>query len=139
MASTATPILAVSAIVRRGTRFLLVQRGRPPIKGMYAFPGGRVDAGETLEAAALRELREETDLIGKNPQLYRVYDLPSAVTGETEHESFRLSAFIVEVDGNQAPAAGDDAANVGWYTADEARALPIPESVRECIEDLASA
>jgi ADP-ribose pyrophosphatase YjhB (NUDIX family) len=47
-ASPRQPALAVSAIVRRGGRYLLVLRANPPAADMYAFPGGRVEPGETL-------------------------------------------------------------------------------------------
>ena len=39
---------------------LLVQRGKPPAKGMWAIPGGSVELGETLKEAAEREIIEET-------------------------------------------------------------------------------
>ncbi|WP_292224791.1 NUDIX domain-containing protein, partial [Mesorhizobium sp.] len=52
-------IPAVSvAVVRDGT-VLLVKRGRAPSQGLYAYPGGKVEPGETLPQAAARELREE--------------------------------------------------------------------------------
>jgi ADP-ribose pyrophosphatase YjhB (NUDIX family) len=53
---------AVSVAVVRDDRVLLVRRARPPSQGLYAFPGGKVEAGETLEQAARRELLEETGL-----------------------------------------------------------------------------
>ncbi|QLQ05013.1 MAG: NUDIX domain-containing protein [Anaerolineae bacterium] len=54
----------VSALIWRGAtgEVLLVQRGREPSLGMWAVPGGLVEIGETLVAALLREVAEETGL-----------------------------------------------------------------------------
>ena len=57
------PILAVSAVVWRDGRFVVVRRARPPAQGAFTLPGGGVEAGETLKQAVERELREETGLI----------------------------------------------------------------------------
>ena len=46
-------------------RVLLVRRGRPPAAGEWTLPGGRVEDGESPEAAAVRELREETAIDGR--------------------------------------------------------------------------
>jgi 8-oxo-dGTP diphosphatase len=56
------PQLAVSAAIFRRDKILLVRRARSPAKGYYSLPGGRVEFGETLHAALLREVREETAL-----------------------------------------------------------------------------
>jgi 8-oxo-dGTP diphosphatase len=56
------PYLAVSAAIFRGDRVLIVRRARPPAHGLYTLPGGGVELGETLEQAAIREVREETGL-----------------------------------------------------------------------------
>ncbi len=56
----ANPLLAASVAVFRGSQVLLGCRRGPPASNIYSLPGGKVEVGETLEAAALRELREET-------------------------------------------------------------------------------
>ena len=56
------PQLAVSAVIFRDGKVLLVRRARSPAKGFYSLPGGRVEFGETLHAALRREVAEETAL-----------------------------------------------------------------------------
>ncbi len=56
------PQLAVSASIFRHDQVLLVRRARTPALGLYTLPGGRVEFGEPLEQALLREIREETAL-----------------------------------------------------------------------------
>jgi ADP-ribose pyrophosphatase YjhB (NUDIX family) len=57
------PFLAVSAAVIRADTLLIVRRARRPAHGIYTFPGGVVEAGETLVEAVTREIREETSLV----------------------------------------------------------------------------
>lgn len=56
------PFLAVSAAILREGKVLIVRRARKPALGIYTLPGGVVEAGETLEEALAREVREETAL-----------------------------------------------------------------------------
>ena len=60
--SPSHPQLAVSAAIFRDGKILLVRRARPPAKGFYSLPGGRVEFGETLHTALHREVLEETAL-----------------------------------------------------------------------------
>jgi 8-oxo-dGTP diphosphatase len=56
-------VVAVGVILLdENDRLLLIQRARPPAAGKWSVPGGKVELGEALESAALRELREETGL-----------------------------------------------------------------------------
>ena len=56
------PQLAVSAVIFRDGKVLLVRRSRSPGKGFYSLPGGRVEHGESLHQALAREVDEETGL-----------------------------------------------------------------------------
>jgi len=56
------PFLAVSAAILRHGKVLIVRRARKPALGVYTLPGGVVEAGETLEEAVRREVREENAL-----------------------------------------------------------------------------
>jgi 8-oxo-dGTP diphosphatase len=122
---TARTILpAVSVALQRGDRLLLVRRGRAPSFGYYAFPGGRVEAGETLEEAARRELAEETGMIvGPLSPLVR---LPV----EGDDVDYDLQVFFGHyVEGE--PVAADDAAEASFFTLTEMEALQVLDSVLE--------
>ena len=58
----ARPIVGASIAVIRDGRVLLAARANEPMRGVWTLPGGKVEAGETLAEAALRELREEVGL-----------------------------------------------------------------------------
>ena len=57
------PIQCVGTICFRDDQVLLIKRAMPPRKGEWSIPGGRIEVGETEQAAALRELLEETGII----------------------------------------------------------------------------
>lgn len=69
------PVPAVGAVVFRGSDVLLVKRGSEPNRGRWSVPGGALEAGETVEAAAVREVREETGLEVRAIRVADVRDL----------------------------------------------------------------
>jgi 8-oxo-dGTP diphosphatase len=122
---TARKVLpAVSVALQHGDRLLLVRRGRAPSLGSYAFPGGRVEAGEELEAAARRELAEETGLaVGNLSPLVRV-------PVEGDEVDYDLQVFFGRYAGGE-PMAADDAADAAFFTLAEMEALPVLDSVMQ--------
>jgi 8-oxo-dGTP diphosphatase len=112
------PALTVDVVwIQRG-RVLLVRRGRPPFQGMWALPGGFVEGSETVEAAALRELREETGLDARILDLVGVYSGPD----RDPRKPTTTVAFRVTGRGGR-PKGGDDAADARWVPLVSARDL----------------
>jgi len=72
-----TPLLAVDAVIFFQEGIVLIRRDNPPFAGCYALPGGFVEVGETVEAAVVREAREETGLIIELQGLVGVYSDPA--------------------------------------------------------------
>lgn len=128
--------LAVSAIVQRDDKILLAQRSNPPDVSRWAFPGGRVEPGETTRDAVLRELAEETGLIGDVQSVFDVYDFVAKASGNVLPHHFTLIVYHVQVASFDTMAAASDAAALGWYTRKEALKLPMPDSMIDAITRL---
>jgi len=94
---------------------LLIERKHPPFEGMWALPGGFMEMDETLEAAALRELREETGITGVELKQFRTF---SKVDRDPRHRTI-TTVFIGFTDDTISPVAGDDAANLQWFSTDK--------------------
>jgi mutator protein MutT len=126
------PQAASSAILIRDGRILMIRRRNAPSLDMFAFPGGRAEPGETPAETALREFLEETGIRAHAPRPFAFYDLGA----EDPERHFHLTVFLVEADASEVAEARDDAADAGWYTADEIRALNTPPSVLDCLDRL---
>jgi 8-oxo-dGTP diphosphatase len=95
-------------------RVLLIRRKKEPFAGSWAIPGGFVDPGETLAAAAERELREETGVENVTLEQLAAFGDPGR-----DPRGWTVSvAFLARVDANTSATAADDAAAVGWHSFD---------------------
>ena len=130
-----TPIRAVSAAIFHAGRFLLVRRGRAPARGLYAFPGGRVEQGETLEDAVRREVSEETGAILSS--VTHLVDLEIPSEQDKESIEYLLSVHVAGFSGGSL-VAGDDADAIAWLTPDEMAGLPLADSVLDIARRIAA-
>ncbi|MCX8021163.1 MAG: NUDIX domain-containing protein [Syntrophorhabdaceae bacterium] len=104
------PIPAASVIVMNELKeILLVKREREPAQGMWCLPIGFAETGETIEEAALRELKEEAGIEGKVVSLIDVVSEYNEIYGDV-----LVVTFEVEKTGG-AEKAGDDATEWGYF------------------------
>jgi len=101
------PAVTVDVVLlcRRPLEVLLIKRGRPPFKGSWALPGGFVDKAESLEAAAARELLEETGIDGIQLKQIGAFGGP----GRDPRGHTISVAYVLQSTGGR-PRAGTDAA-----------------------------
>ena len=124
---------AVLAVLLRGDEVLLVRRRNPPNRGAWGYPGGRIEPGEPLAAAALRELKEET---GIEAEFLRVIDALDSIgpgadgagadgAGADGAWHYVLVACLCRWTAGE-PRAGDDALEAAWFPAADLRWRPAP-------------
>ena len=119
MTAASAPVVAVGGVAVAAGRILLVRRGHGPAAGWWSVPGGRVELGETLHEAVVRETAEETGLavvVERFLGWVERIDEPEAAGGT----HFVILDFLVApLDPDVAPVAGDDAAEATWVGLDE--------------------
>lgn len=99
-------------------QLLLIYRGGDPFKHCWALPGGFVDAGESLDACATRELAEETGISGIPLQQFHTYGHPLR---DPRERVISVAYFALILNHVVVPIAGSDAHDVNWFPVD---ALP---------------
>ena len=118
------PRVAVGAIVFEKERVLLVRRGQPPAKGLWAIPGGKIELGETLQEAAEREIREETGINIRAGDPVFTFDM----VDRDDIGRIRFHYVIVDliadyIDGEL--RSGDDALEARWVSPEEMNKMNI--------------
>ncbi|MBU4134902.1 MAG: NUDIX hydrolase [Alphaproteobacteria bacterium] len=98
------PVPCVGVVCLRGDAVLLIRRGTPPRQGEWSLPGGRIEPGERVVDAALRELREET---GVEARITGLVDVVDGLFPEAGRHYVLIDYAAEWVSGE--PAAGDDA------------------------------
>jgi 8-oxo-dGTP diphosphatase len=111
-------------------RLLMVRRGRPPGAGRWSLPGGRVEHGETLAAALVRELVEETGLDAVCGPLVGWVERFSG-----DHHFVILDFEAVVLDPAAPARAGDDADEVAWVPLAELSDRPLVEGLVEFLAE----
>jgi 8-oxo-dGTP diphosphatase len=113
-------VVVAAAIVERDGRFLLARRLKGThLEGLWEFPGGKVDPGETLEACLVRELAEElgVDSVVHGRRWSTAHDYPG--------KRVELHFYDCAIHGEPQPLLGQE---LRWVSASELAALPLPEA-----------
>jgi len=116
-------------------KVLLVQRGRAPGKGLWAIPGGSVEAGETLQAAAEREILEETGVVIRAGEPIYAFDL-------IENDKSGILKFhyvIIDLKADYisgVPIAADDADDARWLAPEDLASFNVAPVTLELLKKI---
>ncbi len=129
------PRVGVGAIVIKDDKVLLVKRGIPPSKGLWAIPGGHIELGETLQETAEREILEETGIVIKARKPIYTFDLIE----RDDAGRIRFHYIVVDLEGEYVsgePQGSDDALEARWLTWEEIEQLPVSQNTINLLKDI---
>ena len=125
------PILGASACIWRGGKVLLIKRGKPPGKGLWSLPGGKIELGEAAEAAAARELFEETQVTAKLIEAIGPFEVR-----RDEVIIYSITCFAGRYVSGEA-VAGSDAADVAWVYPQALGGFELAPNIAQAIAEAA--
>jgi len=126
------PILATSAAIIRDGRVLLVRRARPPMHGLFTFPGGVVEAGETVIEALRREVLEETSLVVEPVGIAGHRDIVMRDAENRISRHFVIIAFAARWISGE-PVLNEELGEFRWLLPTEVAGLPTTEGLEEIV------
>jgi 8-oxo-dGTP diphosphatase len=128
------PELSVGAVVVHDGSLLLVRRGHGPAAGQWSVPGGRLEWGETIAEAVVREVGEETGLECVCGEMLGWVEIIDDDHTTPEHHVVVLD-FVATVLEHGEPVAGDDAAEVRWVPLADVLDLNIVDGLPEFLHE----
>lgn len=126
------PVPAAAGVVFRGDDILLVKRGHAPNQGRWSVPGGAVEEGETVEAAVIREVLEETSVRVRPVRVLTVADLVERDdSGRVRFHYATVEVLCEYVEGE--PMPDSDADNARWIPMRELHEYDVTETALHVI------
>jgi 8-oxo-dGTP diphosphatase len=123
------PLLGAIAVVIRNNQVLLAKRRKNPDSGLWGFPGGHVELGETALAAAARELQEETGILAEPVDYLTNIDVVIRNPDGSVAVHYLLAAVLCDYVSGTAQAA-DDVSDARWFDCTDIRAGSVQMSDR---------
>jgi 8-oxo-dGTP diphosphatase len=123
------PVVGIGAVIIKNGEIALIKRGNEPSKGKWTIPGGLVELGESLEAAVIRETKEEVCLDVENPTLLGVVDnVDLDEQGKIKYH-YVIIDYLVHVKAGTIKAESD-AEELRWVLFDEVEKYNLTASFR---------
>jgi 8-oxo-dGTP diphosphatase len=123
------PVLGIGAVIIKEGKIVLIKRGNEPSKGKWSIPGGLVELGENLEAAVIRETKEETCLEVQTPRLIDVVENVDLDEHGKIKYHYVIIDYLVQVKAGTIQAASD-AAELRWVPFGEVESYNLTASFR---------
>ena len=124
------PRAGSAVLIKKGNTFLLAKRNKKNYNGKWVIPGGGIDWGETIEEAAVREIKEETNL---DIKIIKLICFREIINLKGEYHSIVFFHLAEPIGGEL--RASDDSEEARFFSVDDIKKLDIAESVKEVLQE----